>query len=163
MTLKKLIPYAIGAAAIFWLLSRKQTSLHGLSGFGEVASSDVESDEDLARAAANLVALESHIESSAAASGDEKYLDALNTCRELRRKEMARLIPENAEGESWCMLKHLLGASIQLCETAAKKLAEGDKAAALSLLQDGKKARSAAILFAKRSRPGAQCAVCKGG
>jgi hypothetical protein len=146
----------IGGYLLLKYLAQNATAprLAGLSG-------DVESDEDLARAAANLAAMEQHLESSAAATGDPKWLDALSRCRNMRRAAMLKLMPGDTEGESFCCLKHGLLASVQLCETAAKKLAEGDKEQAMQLLKEGKQARDAMIAFAKSARPGAQCSVCK--
>lgn len=153
---KDLVLLALGSW-LFWSWWRKSTGSR-FAGLG-----DVSSDEDLARAAANLVALEGHLESSAAVTSDPKYMDALARVREMRRKAMSKMLPVDAGGDDWCCVKHLLASSSQLCETAAKYLAEGRKDEALQLLQEGKKARDAAIAFAASARPGAQCSVCRGG
>jgi hypothetical protein len=146
---------------LLWELADKKLTPR-LAGLG-ADSGDISSEEDLARAAANLAALEQHIESAAATSGDVKYLNALTKCRNMRRAAMGKLMPMNAGGESFCMAKHCLLASSQLSEAAAKRLAEGDKETAMQLLRDGKSARDMALALAKAAQPGHQCAVCRNG
>ena len=58
--------------------------------------------------------------------GDTKYIDVLNSAREMRKELMKKIVKEN-EGEVWCTSKHLLSASMRLMEVGTKSLTKGDK------------------------------------
>ncbi|MBU1017158.1 hypothetical protein KJ678_03305 [Patescibacteria group bacterium] len=80
---------------------------------------DLSSDEDLSIAVMNLVSLEEHFFFTAAKTGKEKYYDLLGKVREIR-KELLKKIVKDAEGEVWCISKHLLAASMRLIEVGTK-------------------------------------------
>jgi hypothetical protein len=85
---------------------------------------DLSSDEDLSIAIMNLISLEEHLYFTAEKTGKKEYFDMLNEVREMRKKLLARMI-DKKEGESWCISKHLLAASMRLIEVGTK--AQTDK------------------------------------
>lgn len=87
---------------------------------------DLSSEEDLSLAIMNLVSLEEHFFFTAEKTGKENYFDLLNETRELRKKLLAKMMPEN-EGETWCISKHLLAASMRLMEVGTKALGDGKR------------------------------------
>lgn len=90
---------------------------------GEV---DLSRDEDLSIALMNLISLEEHFYFTAMKTDNEKYLDMLNSIRELRKKLLAKIVT-NPQGEEWCISKHLLASSMRLIEVGTKELAKGNK------------------------------------
>lgn len=80
---------------------------------------DLSEEEDLALAVMNLIGLEEHLFFTSEKTGKDEYLDQLEVVREIRKKLLARLIPQN-EGESWCVSKHLLSATMRLIEVGTK-------------------------------------------
>ncbi|MBI4359880.1 MAG: hypothetical protein HY564_02195 [Candidatus Jacksonbacteria bacterium] len=80
---------------------------------------DLSTDEDLSIAVMNLISLEEHFFFTAQKTGKEDYLNLLHQAREMRKKLLARLIPAN-EGETWCVSKHLLAATMRLMEVGTK-------------------------------------------
>jgi len=158
---KKIDPlFLIGGAALAYFVLKPS---FGLRGLGDARSTDISGQEDLVRAIQNFIALESHLESSAASTGDQKFLDALDRAREMRREAMAKLMPGDAEGEAWCCVKHLLGSSMQLSEVGHKHLAMGQKDEAQKYFVMAKEAKDGALAIAAGSKSGAQCNVCRGG
>lgn len=93
---------------------------------------DLSSDEDLSIAVMNLVSLEEHFFFTGAKTGKEKYYDLLGKVREIR-KELLKKIVRDAEGEVWCISKHLLAASMRLIEVGTKELTKGNKKEAKNL------------------------------
>lgn len=87
---------------------------------------DLSRQEDLSIAVMNLVSLEEHFFFTAEKTGKEHYFDMLKEVRELRKQLLARLMPEN-EGETWCISKHLLAATMRLIEVGTKEQADGKK------------------------------------
>lgn len=87
---------------------------------GEV---DLSRDEDLSIALMNLVSLEEHFYFTAMKTNDQKYLEMLNSVRNLR-KTMLQKIVKNPQGEEWCISKHLLASSMRLMEVGMKELAK---------------------------------------
>lgn len=80
---------------------------------------DLSMEEDLALAVMNLVSLEEHAFFTAAKTGKQKYLTLLEEARTLRGELMARML-DRTEGESWCMAKHILAATMRLIEVGTK-------------------------------------------
>jgi hypothetical protein len=80
---------------------------------------DLSLEEDLSIAIMNLVSLEEHFFFTSQKTGKNSYLDLLSQTREIRKKLLAKMIPEN-EGETWCISKHLLAASMRIMEVATK-------------------------------------------
>jgi len=93
---------------------------------------DLSSDEDLSIAVMNLVSLEEHFFFTGAKTGKEKYYDLLGKVREIR-KELLKKIVKDAEGEVWCISKHLLAASMRLIEVGTKELTKNNKKEAENL------------------------------
>ncbi len=93
---------------------------------------DLSSDEDLSIAIMNLVSLEEHFFFTGAKTGKGKYYDLLLKVREIR-KELLKKIVKDAEGEVWCISKHLLAASMRLIEVGTKYQFQGKKSQAQDL------------------------------
>ena len=84
---------------------------------------DLSRDEDLSIALMNLISLEEHFYFTAMKTNNSKYLEMLNSVREIRKKMLAKIVT-NPEGEEWCISKHLLASSMRLIETGTKELAK---------------------------------------
>lgn len=80
---------------------------------------DLSLDEDLSIAVMNLVSLEEHFFFTAEKTKKDDYFDLLRETREMRKELLARLIDKH-EGETWCVSKHLLAASMRLMEVGTK-------------------------------------------
>jgi len=89
---------------------------------GEV---DLSRDEDLSIALMNLISLEEHFYFTAIKTSNQKYLEMLNSVRDLRKKLLAKIVT-NPEGEEWCISKHLLASSMRLIEVGTKELGKND-------------------------------------
>jgi len=89
-------------------------------------SLDLSSGEDLSIAIMNLIGIEEHMFFTSQKLGDTKYLDVLNTAREMRKELMKKIVKEG-QGEVWCTSKHLLSASMRLMEVGTKSLTKGDQ------------------------------------
>jgi len=87
----------------------------------EKSGADLSRDEDLSIAVMNLISLEEHFFFTAQKTGKPEYQHLLRETREIRKEMLARLMPEN-EGETWCIAKHLLAASMRLMEVGTKQL-----------------------------------------
>ena len=96
---------------------------------------DLATEQELSIAVMNLVSIEEHLAFTAVKTRDGKYVDLYNVVRKLRSKYLKRLV-KNKQGESWCISKHLLAATMRLMETAVKRGAEGDKKDALEIFSD---------------------------
>lgn len=80
---------------------------------------DLSTDEDLSIAVMNLISLEEHFFFTSQKTGKDSYLKMLQDVRELRKELLAKLMPKN-EGETWCISKHLLAATMRLMEVGTK-------------------------------------------
>src|SRR3989338_10782281 len=87
---------------------------------------DLSRDEDLSIALMNLISLEEHFYFTAMKTGNNKYLEMLDSVR-LIRTDLLKKIVVNPEGEEWCISKHLLAASMRLVEVGTKELAKDKK------------------------------------
>ena len=87
---------------------------------------DLSSGEDLSIAIMNLIGIEEHMFFTSQKLGDTKYIDVLNTAREMRKELMKKIVKEG-QGEVWCTSKHLLSASMRLMEVGTKSLTKGDQ------------------------------------
>lgn len=87
---------------------------------------DLSTEEDLSIAVMNLVSLEEHFFFTNAKTGKEGYLDLLLEVREIRKSLLKKLIDKH-EGETWCISKHLLGATMRLIEVGTKLYSDGKK------------------------------------
>ena len=82
---------------------------------------DLSKDEDLSIAIMNLISLEEHFYFTAMKTNNQKYIEMLNSVRELRKTLLAKIVV-NPKGEEWCISKHLLAASMRLIEVGTKEL-----------------------------------------
>lgn len=83
-------------------------------------SFDLSMDEDLSIALMNLISLEEHFFFTAEKTGKEdEYLGLLDETRSIRKELLAKMIPVH-EGETWCISKHLLAATMRVMEVATK-------------------------------------------
>lgn len=80
---------------------------------------DLSTDEDLSIAVMNLISLEEHFFFTGNKTKKDEYFDFLDQVRELRKDLLAKLMPKN-EGETWCISKHLLAATMRLFEVGTK-------------------------------------------
>lgn len=87
---------------------------------------DLSRDEDLSIALMNLISLEEHSYFTAMKTGNAKYLDMMNSLRELRKALLKRIV-KDPKGEEWCISKHLLAASMRLIEVGTKENTQGNK------------------------------------
>lgn len=88
------------------------------------AGVDLSTEEDLSLAIMNLVSLEEHFFFTAQKTKQPSYLDLLQQTREIRKSLLARMVPQN-EGETWCISKHLLAATMRLMEVGTKLYSDG--------------------------------------
>lgn len=84
---------------------------------------DLSAGEDLSIALMNIISLEEHSFFSYIKTHDEKFLEILETCRELRKKLLVKLVKKD-DSETWCMSKHLLASSMRLYEVGNRYLHE---------------------------------------
>lgn len=89
-------------------------------------NADLSRDEDLSIAIMNLISLEEHFYFTAMKTEDQKYLDMLNSVRQLRINLLKKIVT-NPKGEEWCISKHLLAGSMRLMEVGTKELSKGNK------------------------------------
>ncbi len=80
---------------------------------------DLSMEEDLSIAVMNLISLEEHFYFTAEKTGKNDYFDLLNQTREIRKELLAKMIDKH-EGETWCIAKHLLAATMRLIEVGTK-------------------------------------------
>lgn len=89
-------------------------------------SYDLSLEEDLSIAVMNLISLEEHFFFTSQKTGKSEYLDLLSQTREIRKALLGRMI-DSHEGETWCISKHLLAASMRVMEVATKLQTSGKK------------------------------------
>lgn len=87
---------------------------------------DLSLDEDLSIAIMNLVSLEEHFFFTAEKTNKSEYFDLLAEVREMRKTLLGRMINVH-EGETWCISKHLLAASMRVMEVGTKLNGEEGK------------------------------------
>lgn len=87
---------------------------------------DLSSDEDLSIAVMNLVSLEEHFYFTAEKTNKPDYFDMLNEVRAIRKVLLGKMIDEH-EGETWCVSKHLLAATMRMIEVGTKYYSDGKK------------------------------------
>ena len=86
---------------------------------------DLSRDEDLSIALMNLISLEEHFYFTAMKTSNQKYLEMLNSIRNLRKNLLGKIV-KNPEGEEWCISKHLLASSMRLIEVGTKELSKNN-------------------------------------
>lgn len=89
-------------------------------------SVDLSTEEDLSLAIMNLISLEEHFFFTGEKTGKESYFDLLLQTREIRKQLLAKMLNRN-EGETWCIGKHLLAATMRLMEVGTKLQGNGKK------------------------------------
>lgn len=87
---------------------------------------DLSMEEDLSIAIMNLISLEEHFFFTAEKTEKNEYFDLLNQTREIRKQLLAKMIDIH-EGETWCIAKHLLAATMRMTEVGTKLLSSGKK------------------------------------
>ena len=95
---------------------------------------DLSRDEDLSIALMNLVSLEEHFFFTAMKTDDQKYLEMLNSVRDIRKTLLAEIVTDPV-GEEWCISKHLLASSMRLMEVGTKELYKKNKEKANKLFK----------------------------
>lgn len=99
-------------------------------------SLDISAWEDLSIGLMNLVSLEEHCFFSYIKTNDDKFLEMLETVRELRKKLLALIVKDDDESEKWCMSKHFLASSMRLYEVANRLLHEKKEKEAKEMYKD---------------------------
>ena len=97
---------------------------------------DISKDQDLSIGLMNLVSLEEHSFFSYAKTQDDKFLEVLDTVRELRKKLLAKIVKKADDSETWCMSKPLLASSMRLYEVANRLFHEGKEKEAKEMYND---------------------------
>ena len=87
---------------------------------------DLSTDEDLSLAVMNLISLEEHFFFTGEKTGKSEYFNLLLEVREMRKELLAKLAPDH-EGETWCVMKHLLATAMRLMEVGTKLQSDGKK------------------------------------
>ena len=85
---------------------------------------DLSAGEDLSIALMNIVSLEEHSFFSYIKTKDDKFLEILEICRELRKRLLAKIVKKDDDSEKWCMSKHLLASSMRMYEVGNRYLHE---------------------------------------
>ena len=85
---------------------------------------DLSAGEDLSIALMNIVSLEEHSFFSYIKTKDDKFLEILEICRELRKRLLAKIVKKDDDSERWCMSKHLLASSMRMYEVGNRYLHE---------------------------------------
>lgn len=154
----------LGAAALlgYWLMKKASGGMHGL-GDADPQKLDISKDEDLCNFIANCLGAEQHLCSSAALPNGEKFIAPLQKMREMRREAMAKLLPADAEGQTWCLVKHLLASSMHAREVGDKLAAQGQAQGAKPFYEQSEELKKSAIAMSATAKAGGQCPVCKGG
>ncbi len=94
--------------------------------FKSTGELDLSMEEDLSIAIMNLISLEEHFYFTAERTGNDGYFDLLNQTREIRKQLLTKMI-DNHEGETWCISKHLLAATMRMMEVGTKLQSSGKK------------------------------------
>ena len=85
---------------------------------------DLSTEEDLSLAVMNLISLEEQFFFTEEKTGKPEYFDWLNEVRRVRKALLGRMIDQH-EGETWCISKHLLAATMRLIEVGTKLKSDG--------------------------------------
>jgi hypothetical protein len=73
----------------------------------------------------NLISLEEHFYFTGVKTDKPEYFDLLQEVRAIRKELLGKLIDRH-EGETWCITKHLLAATMRLIEVGTKLHADGN-------------------------------------
>jgi hypothetical protein len=94
--------------------------------FREKSGVDLSTTEDLSIAVMNLISLEEHFFFTGVKTGKDEYFDTVQEIRNIRKEALENLMP-NHEGETWCISKHLLAATMRFIEVGNKLQSEDKK------------------------------------
>lgn len=100
--------------------------LSKIASLKEKSGVDLSVAEDLSLAVMNLISLEEHFFFTGVKTGKDEHFETSSEIREMRKKLLAELMPKH-EGETWCISKHLLSATMRLIEVGNKFQSEGEK------------------------------------
>ena len=100
----------------------------------EKAGVDLSTAEDLSIAVMNLISLEEHFFFTGVKTNKDEYFDTAQEIRNVRKEALATLMP-NHEGETWCISKHLLAATMRFTEVGNKLQSEGKKEEAKKMFE----------------------------
>ncbi len=103
-----------------------ETLLQKVEELKKSSTFDLSREEDLSIAVMNLISLEEHFFFTAEKTKNSDYIGLLEETREIRKSLLAEMIPVH-EGETWCISKHLLAASMRIMEVATKLRSDGKK------------------------------------
>ncbi|HEY4523348.1 MAG TPA: hypothetical protein VJK04_00550 [Candidatus Paceibacterota bacterium] len=95
---------------------------------------DLLTAEDLSLAVMNLISLEEHFFFTGVKTKKDEYFDTSQEIRTVRKELLATLMP-NHEGETWCISKHLLAATMRLIEVGNKLQSEDKKNEAKNMFE----------------------------
>ena len=87
---------------------------------------DLSTEEDLSIAVMHLISLEEHFYFTSERTNKPQYFDFMQEIRETRKVLLKKLINTH-EGETWCISKHLLGATMRLIEVGSRLQADNKK------------------------------------
>lgn len=108
--------------------------LQKIDSLKETAGVDISTGEDLSLAVMNLISLEEHFFFTGVKTKKDEYFDTSLEIRNVRKELLAQLIP-NHEGETWCISKHLLAATMRMIEVGTKLQSEGKRAEAKTMFE----------------------------
>lgn len=108
---------------------------------------DLSTEEDLSIAVMNLISLEEHFYFTGVKTDKPEYFDLLQEVRAIRKELLGKLIDRH-EGETWCITKHLLAATMRLIEVGTKLHADGRKGDAKEMF--GRAHKTYALFWALR-------------
>lgn len=95
---------------------------------------DLSMEEDLSIAIMNLISLEEHFYFTGGKTGKNEYFDLLDQTREIRKGLLAKMIDQH-EGETWCIAKHLLAATMRMMEVGTKLQSSNKKEEAYEMFK----------------------------
>lgn len=101
-----------------------ETLLEKVEKMKQSGSVDLSTEEDLSLAIMNLISLEEHLFFTGAKTKKSEYFDLLGEVRHTRKELLAKMMDKN-EGETWCISKHLLAATMRLIEVGTKLHSDG--------------------------------------
>ena len=107
-------------------MNNQQELIQKINALKQSGTVDLSLEEDLSVAIMNLISLEEHFFFTGEKTGKEEYFGLVNQTREIRKSLLAKMMPEN-EGETWCISKHLLAATMRLMEVGTKLQSQDKK------------------------------------
>lgn len=107
----------------------------------EKSGVDLSTTEDLSIAVMNLISLEEHFFFTGMKTGKDEYFDTVQEVRNIRKEALEKLMP-NHEGETWCISKHLLAATMRFIEVGNKLQSENKKGEAKRMFEQAYKVYS---------------------